>query len=658
MPHGDDDVAVRLHTLVSTISAGIFETDNEGRVVYANPATLRVIGFTEEQFLGHRPHELGIVRYDVNGQVIEPHNAPLARAGRDCIQTVNATIRYSGLPVPDVWLESQTTPLYDANGQQKGVVVSFVDVTDRFRLEAERRAGQELVQDVLQLMRVGVMLVDIEGRIEYANPAALAGRSPADVIGQLAADPAWQLTDENGKTLPYEALPVPTVLREHRPVHDVQLGVPNSDNSREGAMRWLNVNATPRFGSQGQLRGAVLTVEDVTERRAMAEQLSQSQKIEGIGLLAGGVAHDFNNLLTAIIGNTDLALRDVQEQSELADIVREIRDAAIRGATLTRQLLTFARKQVVQPRAVQLDQLAIGIDRLLQRLLGEDIALRHAHDGQLWPVLIDPGQMEQVMMNMAINARDAMTHGGEFSITTRNVTLDASDVSTHAGVSPGDFVMLELRDTGVGMTEEVRAHLFQPFYTTKPVGSGSGLGLSICHGIVKQGRGFIVVDSAPGRGTAFRVFLPRSDTHVNDVRHANDALPATESSGVGTVMLVEDDDAVRRLATRMLRASGYIVHAVSGGEEAVVLSERLSPPPDVLVTDIVMPGMRGPDVARTMRLRYPDLPVLFITGYTDPSVVSDLSLDTTTGLLLKPFTGEQLRLRVHELVADRVRNER
>ncbi len=660
LPPGDT-VAARFDTLLSTISAGVFATDTVGRVTYANPSTLRVLGFTTEQLIGRTPEELGVLRFDVSGRPIEPRNAPLATAGRDRIGTVGAVIRYSGLSVPDVWLESQTTPLYDADGTQQGNVVSFVDVTDRFRLEAERLAGEEQLHDVLRLMVVGVMLVDTEGRIEYANAAAMGERAAAEVIGQLAADPSWNLCDDQRQPVPYEQLPVPTVLREQRAVNDVQLGVPLPD----GGMRWMQVNATPRFSASGTLRGAVVTVEDVTERRQLAEQLSQAQKIEAIGLLAGGVAHDFNNLLTAILGNADLALGELASGPGVRAMIAEIRDAATRGSALTRQLLTFARKQVEQPQPVSLDQLTCGIERLLRRLIGEHIVLRRDGDDErdgstrgdgspsgarLWPVMIDPGQMEQVIVNLAINARDAMPNGGTLTLATRNVTIDARQAAPHPGVTAGDFVLLEVCDTGVGMSDEIKAHVFDPFFTTKPTGSGSGLGLSICHGVVKQAHGFIAVDSALGKGTTVSVYLPRSTRAVAALGADAAVPPRTGQDATGTIMLVEDDNAVRELVARVLRTAGYQVLVMPDGDAAIAEFERLTAAPDMLVTDIIMPGRGGPEVVRIARRRFPGLPVLFTTGYTDPTVVSDLPLDSSTGVLLKPFTSAQLLERVTALM--------
>ncbi len=539
-PEEVERLAQRLDALLSTLAAGILEFDLDGRFTYANPEAQRTLGATQEELIGRTPEEIGFERYDEAGARIDPSRAPIQRAGREGHGVVKAVIRYVRQPTIDRWLESQSVALRSPSGESTGVAVSFVDVTDRFLLAAAERRGVERLNEVLRSMPTGVVLVDAEGRIEYANAAAagISGLKPEDVIGQLVAHPAWQLTDEAGKVLPYDALPVPTVLRERRELRGVELGVP----TLTGVVRWMRVGVFPLLETDGSLRGAVVTTEDTTERRALADQLLQAQKIEGIGQLAGGIAHDFNNLLTVILGNAELLLATGAADSPLASSVSEIRDAANRGATLTRQLLTFARKQVVQPRAVSLDRLTSALETLLKRTLGEEIVLRRSSDADLWLVKVDPGQMEQVLVNMAINARDAMPRGGSLVIETRNRTIGAQEAQGSPGIDPGDYVTLSISDTGTGMSREVVAHIFDPFFTTKGVGIGSGLGLSICHGVIKQARGFIEVDTELGRGTTFRVYLPRTADAITD---PTAPLETPLARGMGTILLVEDEEGVR-----------------------------------------------------------------------------------------------------------------
>jgi PAS domain S-box-containing protein len=531
-------------------------------------------------------------------------------------------------------------------GALLGSVMSFVDVSEHVRVQAEERIASRRIQDVLGLMAAGALFVDAEGRIEYANPAAaaLSGLKPEQVIGQLVADPAWQLTDESGALLAYDALPVPTALRERREVRGVELGFPTMT---AGVMRWMRVSALPVLDADGTLRGAVVTAEDVSERHALAEQLLQAQKIEGLGQLAGGIAHDFNNLLTVIIGNAELALDAAAPGSAEGTEVAEILAAANRGAALTRQMLTFARKQVLQPRPVHLDRLAGALESLLQRAVGEDIVLRRTSEAELWPVKVDPGQMEQVLVNMAINARDAMSRGGSLSIDTRNTRVDAQRAQAHPAVEAGDFVVLSITDTGTGMSRELVARIFDPFFTTKPIGSGTGLGLSICHGVVKQARGFITVESELGRGTTFRVYLPRSAHAAEDFATPLEVL---RPQGEGTILLVEDQEAVRLLVARALTNYGFEVISAASGQQALGLQRRMPGRLDLLLTDLVMPEMSGIELAKILQARMPGLPVLYMTGYIDSNSASLEGVVADENLLLKPFTPMQLLQRVQRLL--------
>lgn len=515
---------------------------------------------------------------------------------------------------------------------------------------AEDPADAERMREVLRSMAAGVVLVDAEGRIEYANAAAAAlyGLKPEDVVGQLIADPAWQLIDEHGALLDYDALPVPTALRERREVRGVELGLP----TLTGEVRWMRVSAVPVFNADGALRGAVVTTEDVTERYILAEQLLQAQKLEGIGQLAGGVAHDFNNLLTVMVGNAELALLSLPVDSPAAADVAAIRDAAQRGGALTQQMLTFARGQVVHPREVRLDLLTADIETLLRHTLGEHMVLRRASDPDLWPVKVDPVQMEQVVVNMTINARDAMRRGGVLTIETRNAAVDAQLADTYPDVEPGDFVRLSIGDSGSGMSSDVVAKIFDPFFTTKPVGRGTGIGLSICHGVVKQAHGFISVDTAPGRGTTFHIHLPRA---CRETVESPVPIERPAYTGKGTILLVEDNGAVRTFVARALTGYGYEVVSAASAREALDLCERSGASVGLLLTDIVMPEMDGVELAAVLQARDPELPVLYMTGHFDEGSVSVAGLNPEVNLLLKPFTPMRLAERVEHLIAPAAR---
>jgi two-component system cell cycle sensor histidine kinase/response regulator CckA len=408
-------------------------------------------------------------------------------------------------------------------------------------------------------------------------------------------------------------------------------------------------NATRLVGND-QTAPILVIGQDISELRRLEHQLLLSQRMEGIGRLAGGIAHDFNNLLTAILGHAEMAQDDVAPSDPARGNIAEITRAAQRAADLTRQLLAFARRQIIEPRIVDLNCLVVNVDRMLRRLLGEDVELVTVQDPELWRVRIDPGQFEQVLVNLAVNARDAMPDGGTLVIETRNVHLDEDFARTHATVQAGPHVLLAVSDTGSGMDEDVLAHIFEPFFTTKEVGKGTGLGLATCYGIVKQNRGSIWVDSEPRVGTTFRIYLPRADAAPVQPADATDAPAVLKSEGHETVMLVEDEALVRNLAADALRRHGYQVLSASTGLEALDLAGQALHSIDVLVTDVVMPQMGGEQLARRLLAERPALKVLFISGYTDLAVLQHGSLLAGTALLQKPFTPGQLVQRVRQLL--------
>jgi PAS domain S-box-containing protein len=380
--------------------------------------------------------------------------------------------------------------------------------------------------------------------------------------------------------------------------------------------------------------------------RGSEDQLRQAQKMESIGRLAGGVAHDFNNLLTVITGNADLARRQLPEGSPILELVDEVLSAAGSAVNLTRQLLTFSRKQVVIPRLVRPGELLEGMRRMLRRLIGEDLALEVSAPGDLARVCIDPGQLEQVVVNLAVNARDAMPDGGRLSIAAANVELAAKDSRAPAGLKPGRYVELRVQDTGTGMSEDVKRHLFEPFFTTKPTGRGTGLGLATIYGIVKQNAGAIDVDSAPGRGTTFRILLPAADGEetpggTNGVAH-------TEPLGTETVLYVEDNDTVRRVTQTQLAMLGYTVLSFPDGEAALAGTAGHPGTIHLLVTDVIMPVMNGRMLAARIAERRPGIRILYLSGYTDDVIGQQGILEAGTCFLAKPFNLHDLAVKIRE----------
>jgi len=388
-------------------------------------------------------------------------------------------------------------------------------------------------------------------------------------------------------------------------------------------------------------------VRDVTEQRRLQAQLMQAQKMEAVGRLAGGVAHDFNNLLTVIISYSDLLLEDLGRDDPKREDVAAVRKAAEGAAALTHQLLAFSRQQVLQPKVLDVNATVANTEKLLRRLIGEDIQLVAKLGSGLGSVKADPGQIEQVIMNLAVNARDAMPAGGQLTIETANVEMDEAYVRGHPLAQPGRYVMLAVSDTGTGMDEQTKAHIFEPFFTTKELGKGTGLGLATVYGIVKQSGGFIWLYSEPGHGTSFKIYMPRVD---ESAERATPAAAAPLPRGTETILVVEDAPAVRAVTRQVLERQGYTVLEAPNGGAALVLATKHHGPIHLLLTDVVMPGVNGRQLAEQLARPRPDMMVLFTSGYTDDSVVRHGVLESGIAYLQKPFTPDGVARKVREVL--------
>jgi signal transduction histidine kinase/ActR/RegA family two-component response regulator len=382
--------------------------------------------------------------------------------------------------------------------------------------------------------------------------------------------------------------------------------------------------------------------------RNSEEQLRQAQKLEAIGMLAGGIAHDFNNLLTVIGGYSDLTLVQLREEDPLRSNINEVKKAAERAAGLTRQLLAFSRKQVLQPKVLDLNAVVSELEKLLRRLIGEDIGFRTVLESTLGSVKADPGQIEQIIMNLAVNARDAMPRGGKLTIETKNVDLDEYYAKKHIAVIPGPYVMLAVSDTGTGMDQQTQARIFDPFFTTKETGKGTGLGLSTVYGIVKQSGGNIWVYSEVGRGTTFKVYLPRVDEGAEEYKRS--AETQVDFRGPETVLVAEDEEMVRKLACKVLEMSGYRVLEAANGGAALLICERHNEPIHLLITDVIMPEMSGRELADRLAQLRPEMKVLYMSGYTDNAIVHHGVLNEGASFIQKPFATHALARKVREVL--------
>jgi PAS domain S-box-containing protein len=510
----------------------------------------------------------------------------------------------------------------------------------RREAEAALGASEERYRRIVETTSEGVWVLDPDFRTTFVNArmAALLGKRAEDVIGT----PALECLHPES----HAAWAEHVELRLAGLAAQADLRLQRSD----GSVVWVLMESTPTRDETGRYEGMLAMAMDMTERRRLEDQLRQPQKMEAIGSLAGGVAHDFNNLLSVILSYTNLALGELAEGEPLRDDLDEVRKAAERAADLTRQLLAFGRQQMLQPRVLNLSQTLGGMERMLRRILGEDIELSLLTSYKLGHVHADPGQVEQVIMNLVVNARDAMPDGGKVTLETSNVELDAAYCSLHHGVKPGAYAMMAITDTGTGMDSETRERIFEPFFTTKESGKGTGLGLSTVFGIVQQSGGHIWVYSEPGKGTTFRVYFPRTDAPVADARHRAPSIAPANVQGTETILLVEDDDQVRAIMRTILRRQGYNVLEAQNGGEAFLICEKFTAKIHLLLSDVVMPRMSGRELAERLISMRPEIRVLYVSGYTENSVVHHGVLDAGVSFLQKPITPDALLRKVREVL--------
>jgi len=514
------------------------------------------------------------------------------------------------------------------------------------RVEAAAKAREDtfkLLDVVLDSAPIGFALLDRELRYLRVNDALarLNGAPAAEHVGRPARELQPELGEERERMLR-------RVLEDRTPVVDVELLRPGS--MKGAAERQLRASFFLVSVVDGPPMGIGMFVAETTERRGLEAQLQQAQKMEAVGQLAGGIAHDFNNLLTVITSYGAMVMADLPRESPHAADVQEILNAANRASSLTRQLLAFSRRQVLQPQVLDLNVLTGDLEKMLRRLLREDIQLITRFDPQLALVNADAGQLEQVIVNLVVNARDAMPRGGRIAIATSNVSLGDGFGTAHANMAPGPYVLLTVTDTGRGMDKTTQAHIFEPFFTTKPVGQGTGLGLSTVYGIVKQSGGYVWVYSEIERGTTFKIYLPA----VANVPNAADAERDTmmpPPGGPERILLVEDEPNVRRIARRILERNGYTVLEASNGAEALRILERRQEPIALVLTDLVMPEMGGRELASKLRIVSPTSRVLFMSGYTEDAVLRQSVMEPGAIFLDKPFTFDTLIRKVREALA-------
>jgi two-component system cell cycle sensor histidine kinase/response regulator CckA len=626
----------RFRALFEGASEGVFQSTPGGQYRLANPALAKMLGYASSQELIAGVTDIGR-QLNVDLGVRAEFQRRIAEQG----EVQNFEFQACRKDGATIWLSENAHAVRDASGAVLYYEGILQNITERKRAEEAMRESEERFSGAFEHAPIGVALVSPDGRYLKVNRVLcdLVGYSEAELLTRTFQD----ITHPEDLEVDLEnvrrviAAEIRSYQMEKRYIH------------ARGHLVTVLLNVSLVRDGQGQPRYFISQVQDITERKRLEGQVFQSQKLETVGKLAGGIAHEFNSILTAIIGQSELLLNNLPPGNPLCKNATEISQAAERAATLTRQLLAYGRKQILQPEILDLNSVLAGMESTLRHLVGRGADVRIAPAAGLKAVKADAGQIEQVIMNMAMNAADAMSNGGKLMLETANVTLDQADVSHFPELKAGEYVRLAITDTGAGMSEEVKARVFEPFFTTKGVGRGTGLGLSTCYGIIKQSGGHISVHSEPARGATFKIYLPQVEPQAKIPIQRLDSpdLP----SGTETILLVEDDPVLREMAATLLRRLGYTVLAAANGIEALSLKQqRDNGHIDLLFTDAVMPHMSGKELAERVGALSPHTRILFTSAYIGNAIVHQGVLNQGVALLQKPFTPSALAHKLREVL--------
>ena len=630
----------RYRTLVETSPDAITLLDLNLNIVMANRPALALYGYeSPEEVVGQSA--LNFIAPEDRPRAVEDVRKMLETGS---IGTLEYTLlRKGGVPFS---AELRASMIVNVEKKPLAYICISRDITDRKKAEEALKKSEEKFKELYDDAPIGYFEYNTDGCITSVNRTELEmlGYSVEEMIGQ----PPWKFVVEED------------IARQR--ILDVLAGIMPPARGFERTFRRKDGTTFPALiqdrllqDAEGKILGIRGTIQDITDRKraeeekvALVDQLRQSQKMEAIGRLAGGLAHDFNNLLTVIKGYCQLSLVEMKEGNPLREAFEVINKATEKAADLTRQLLAFSRRQIMEMRVLDLNSLLQDLDKMLRRIIGEDIELVTLLGEDLGRVKTDPGQIEQVVMNLAVNAKDSMPKGGKLIIETANVELDEAYAHAHVAVTPGRYVMIAVSDTGAGMAPEVRDRVFEPFFTTKEKGKGTGLGLSTVYGIVKQSSGNIWVYSEPGKGTTFKIYLPHVDEPAEELKEkvVGKELPR----GSETILIVEDDEEVRNLAVRILKAQGYIVLDGSDGDEALNVCRKHKGPIHLLVTDVVMPGMDGRALSERLSHLQPEMKVLYMSGYTEDAIIHHGVMGKGMNYIQKPFTVNGLTRKVREVL--------
>jgi PAS domain S-box-containing protein len=628
----------RAQVTLNSIGDAVVCTDTAGNITFLNLVAEKMTGWSRQEALDRPMVEVCRILDATTRKIIaNPMAIVLNRSQHppsNCI-----LIRLDGFEIP---IENSVAPIYDRQAKATGAVLVFRDIRERRRREDDLSRLAAVVESsydaILSLTPEGVILTWNHGA------RRMYGYSTEEAVGQsiLVLSPRDQPTGVS--RLPEMGERADTV-EQFETIHA----------KKDGTQIHVAITLSPIKDANGQVVGVSSVARDITESKHLEKMFRTAQKMEAVGLLAGGIAHDFNNLLSVIIGYSEMLLNSTKSDIKMHGRCEEIKKAGDRAASLTRQLLAFSRQQVLEPKVLNLNTVVLETGKMLKRLIGEDIELQTALHPQLGSVKVDPSQMEQIIMNLVVNARDAMPEGGKLVIETSNVELDEKYAHLHPPLLAGRYVLLAVTDTGTGMDQQTQAHIFEPFFTTKEPGKGTGLGLSTIYGVLKQSGGHIWVYSELGHGSVFKVYLPQVDEAVHQSRSSE--LAPRLDPGTETVLIVEDEESVRALTRTLLEEAGYTVIEASNGRDALAVAGRYSGPIHLLMTDVVMPGMNGPTLAENLAVTYPSMKVLCMSGYTGTFANFSGLVDRGMMLLQKPFTRDALLGKVREVLESQVAAE-
>jgi len=645
----------QLRVTLLSIGDGVIATDSNGCLTLINPEAQRLTGWKEEEALTRTITSIFEIVNEHSGKKVESPVEKVLLEGKT-IEMANHTMLISkeGNHTP---ISDSGSPILDDLGNIIGVVLVFRDVTVARHAEFEReqileqlKAEHVFLETVIEHLPIGVFISQVpSGELLRWNPA-MEQHWQYDVNHHngIFDYQNIRIFHKDGTQYLPEEWPLERAISQGEIIRDEMVRFQPDHKT----WRTLLISAAPIYNSQGELTAIANTVRDVSELLSLEEQLRQTQKMEAIGRLAGGVAHDFNNILTIILSYTELLEIELKEQAQDTDIITEIQKAAKKAASLTSQLLSFSRRQVIKAEVLDVNPIISNMNNMLQRLIGEDILLDYDLQPNLGKIRADAGQLEQVIMNMAVNARDAMPGGGTLKLKTSNVTLDEAYAGEHYEVKPGAYILIEISDNGIGMDYETQIHIFEPFFTTKEPNKGTGLGLSIVYGIVQQNNGHLWVYSEKGVGTVFKIYLPLVSALV---KQAVDLKPTNRivTKGTETVLLVEDEQLIRKLASKILKENGYTVLEAQNGFEALEVSENFTNTIHLLISDMVMPKMGGWSLSRELMKKYTDLKVLLMSGYSS-DLVPNLNLAEELNFLEKPFTAIEFISKVRTVLDNKL----